>query len=72
MSKNKSKFYKQEQSPTSQETVSVASSKHASVPQLDALRQDAQVQQQVQQRLLELNEIATSGMPQKIKSQREG
>ena len=51
----------------------VASSlKNKSIPDLNVLRQDAHVQQQVQQRLLELNEIGTSGMPPKIKSQRGG
>ena len=46
--------------------------KNDSVPQLDVLHQDAQVEQQIQQRLLELNELATPGMPLKIKSQRGG
>ena len=73
MTKSKSKRQKHDQSPISQNTVSAASSfKNESVPQLDMLRQDAQVQQQVQQRLLKLNELATSGMPLKIKSQRGG
>ena len=67
------KSKRREQSPTPHITVSVASDKkYDTLPQLDALRQDAQVQQQVQERLLELNEIATSGMPLKLKSQRGG
>ena len=70
--RNKSKTQKLDQSQISQSTVSAASSlQNKSVPQLNALRQDAHVQQ-VQQRLLELNEIATSGKSSKIKSQRGG
>ena len=71
MSRSKSKAQSNEQSQVAQNTVSGAtSSANESVPGLNALHQDAHVQQQVQQRLLELKEIATSGMSSKIKSQR--
>ena len=73
MSRSKSKAQSNEQSQVAQNTVSGAtSSANESVPDLNALRQDAHVQQQVQQRVLELNEIATSVVSSKIKSQRGG
>ena len=67
---SKSKVHNNEQSRVLQNTVSgVTSFANESVPDLNALRQDAQAQQQVQQTLLKLNELATSGMSSKIKSQ---
>ena len=69
MSRSKSKAQSNEQSQVVQNTGSGAtSSANESVTDLNALCQDTHVQQHVQQRLLELNEIATSGMSSKIKS----
>ena len=42
------------------------------IPNLVELRQNAQIQTQVQQRLKELEQIATPGIDSKIKSQRGG
>ena len=46
----------------------VSGMSNESVADINALHQDAHVQQQVLLQLLELNEIATSGIPHKLKS----
>ena len=67
MSKSKFKVQSHEQSQVAQNTVSGAtSSTNESVLDPNALHQDAHVQQQVQQRLLELNEIAPQVWLQKL------
>ena len=67
MSKRKSKVQSHEQSQVAQNTLSGATfSTNESVLDLNALHQDAHVQQQVQRRLLELNEIAPQVWLQKL------